>query len=130
MASLNEVTAPLTVRFPDGEVRVIAHHFPHPEGRVVFELYWHLADPDESIYVITGEQKGDGPWKIGECVFNVLGCHGTNHELATAYEKWLEFLQHAGTDYPPQPLIEAIARRYGAVTESVVQQNHSLSGES
>ena len=117
MADLHTLTAPLTVRTPTGDTRVVAHHFRHPEGTVIFDLYWHLGAPDESIHVIRGETKGDGPWKVGDHVFNVLGCHGTNSELALAYDQWQSYLKGAGDDYPAPPLIAAIARRYGATTD-------------
>ena len=114
MADLFSITAPLMIRFANGDEQVIAHHFKHAKGLLYFDLYWHLGQPQDTIHIVEGEVKGDGPWKIGEYVINVLGCHGTNSELATRYEQWQTFLQQAEADYPAEGLIHAIARKLGA----------------
>ena len=116
MADLFSMTTPLMIRNPQGEEQVIAEIFPHPNGLVYFDLYWYLGQPDETIHLVEGKLSGEGPWKIGEYVINVLGCHGTNAELATAYQQWQTYLQTAD-DYPPPPLVVAIARRMGAIIE-------------
>lgn len=117
MADLFSMTTPLMMRLPDGREQVIAEIFPHPDGLVYFDLYWHLGQPDETIHLLEGKVGGEGPWKIGEHVINVLGCHGSNAQLATEYQQWQTYLQSAADDYPLQPLITAIARRMGAIIE-------------
>jgi hypothetical protein len=72
---------------------------------------------DETIHLVEGTLSGEGPWKIGEHVINVLGCHGTNAELATAYQQWQTYLQTVADDYPSPPLVATIARRMGAIIE-------------
>ena len=49
MTDLFSITAPLMIRNPQGEEQVIAEIFPHPNGLVYFELYWHLGQPDENL---------------------------------------------------------------------------------
>ena len=93
---------------------MLAECFPHPEGLLYFDLYWHLGQPAETTHVIKGEIQGEGPWKIDGHVINVLACHGTNHVLASQYQQWRDFLSTPQADYPPPPLVEAIARRLGA----------------
>jgi len=117
MADLFSMTTPLMIRSPDGKQAVIAEIFPHPEGLVYFELYWHLGQPEETIHLLEGTISGEGPWKIGESVINVLGCHGTDAELAMTHQQWQTYLQTAADDYPPSALIGAIARRMGAILE-------------
>ena len=117
MANLFDMTAPLMVRSPDGKQEIVVELFPHPDGLLYFAPYWHLGQVEESIHLIRGEAKGEGPWKVGDYVFNVLGCHGTDAELASAYQQWRAYLQTAAEDYPPPPLVAAIARRLGANTE-------------
>jgi hypothetical protein len=117
MADLFSMATPLMVRHPDGKQEVIAEIFPHPQGLVYFDLYWHMGQPDETIHLLEGTVGGEGPWKIGEHVINVLGCHGTNAQLASEYQQWRTYLQTAVDDYPPLPLITAIARRMGAIIE-------------
>lgn len=115
MADLFSVTAPLMLRLPNGETKVIAACFPHSQGLLYFDLYWHLGQPADTTHIITGELSGEGPWKIAGHVLNVLGCHGTNAELAGEYQQWQAYLNSAqADDYPPAPLIAAIARKLGA----------------
>jgi len=114
MADLFTVTAPLLVRHADGSQRVIAECFPHPDGLVYFELFWNLRDPETTVHVVTGPFKGDGPWKIGDTVIRVLGCHGTDGELARQYDEWRQYRTQHNDTYPERPFIEAIARRLGA----------------
>ncbi|HCU54512.1 MAG TPA: hypothetical protein DIC36_09650 [Gammaproteobacteria bacterium] len=114
MADLFTVTAPLLIRRPDGRQHVAAEIFRHPHGVVYFELFWNLRDPEQSVHVVTGTFKGDGPWKIGDTVIRVLGCHGTDGDLARQFDEWRMYrAQHTDT-YPERPFIEAIARRHGA----------------
>ncbi len=117
MADLFSITAPLMMRNPQGKEQLLAELFPHPKGLIYFELYWHLGQPDETIHLVEGTLSGEGPWKIGDYVINVLGCHGTNADLATIYQQWQTYLHSAAADYPPAPLIAAIARRMGAIVE-------------
>ncbi|MFP3874668.1 MAG: hypothetical protein ACLFQT_04900 [Thiohalophilus sp.] len=117
MADLFSITAPLMIRTPDGEEKVIAHHFPHPKGLLYFDLYWHEGQPWKQTHVIEGEVTGEGPWKIGDHVINVLGCHGTNSDLAMQYEQWQSYIQRPDADYPPEPLIAAIAKKLGATPD-------------
>ena len=117
MADLFTVTAPLAMRLPNGEMHSIAECYKHPKGLLVFWPFWHLQKPEEGIQLIKGWISGEGPWKIDGYVINVLGCHGTNAELASAYQQWQTYLQTSADDYPPPSLVTAIARRLGAITE-------------
>lgn len=114
MADLFTVTAPLLVRHPDGTQHVMAERFPHPDGLVYFELFWNLRDPAETVHLVEGPWKGDGPWKVGNVVIRVLGCHGTDGELARQFDQWRMYLAEHADTYPKRPFIEAIARRLGA----------------
>ncbi len=89
----------------------MAERFPHPRGLLYFDLYWHLGDPEETLHLVEGTIEGEGPWKVGGCVITVLGCQGSDGELALAWEAWLEARAEG---YPPEPLVRAIARRLGA----------------
>jgi hypothetical protein len=115
MASLFSVSSPLVIRLPTGEKRVVAECLPHPDGLLYFDLCWHLGQPEETIHLLRGTISGDGPWKVGGCVLQVPGCHGTDPELAGAFARWQAYLEQAGDDYPSRGLILAIARRSGAV---------------
>ena len=111
------MTAPLMLRKPDGAATIMVERFPlaHGEGLVYFEMYWHLQRPaSRAIHRIEGEVKGEGPWKIGDAVITVLGCHGTHPELAAAFSEWQSFLQQGGAGYPARPVIESLARDCGA----------------
>ncbi len=114
MADLFTVTAPLAIRSPDGENHYVAELFKHPKGLLCFKPYWHQLEPDEGIYLIKGWLEGDGPWKISGHIISVLACHNTEACPATEYNEWRNYLMQHGEEYPPKPLIAAIAARLGA----------------
>ena len=116
VADLFSVTAPLLIRLADGSRAVIAECFPHPQGILYFDLFWHGGDPAETIHLIAGEITGAGPWKIGASVVRVLGCQGTDAELADAWAQWSLYLNDCAEEYPPRALIYAIARGRGAIS--------------
>jgi hypothetical protein len=117
MADLFTVTAPLLIRHPDGRQHVAAELFPHPHGIVYFELFWNLRDPEQTVHRIEGLLKGDGPWKVGNTVIRVLGCHGTDGALARQFDEWRMYRSEHDDTYPARAFIEAIARRLGAVVD-------------
>jgi len=90
--------------------------FRHPLGLLVLEAFWHLKRPDEAAHLLRGELHGDGPWRIGDCVITVLGCQGTDPDLADQFAAWRDYLQSpaAAQAYPPPAQIQDIARRLGA----------------
>lgn len=111
MADLFTITAPLYIHKQNGESKVIAELFAHPDGLVYFEINWHLGQPDETIHVLHGELTGEGPWKIADHVIHLLGCQGCDANLALLYQDWQSYLQTAMDEYPPRELIAAIARK-------------------
>ncbi|MGE5154440.1 MAG: hypothetical protein ACM3ST_10515 [Bdellovibrio bacteriovorus] len=115
MADLFAVTAPLALRHPDGSEQVIAACFPHPSGLLYLDCFWHLRTPNEAAHLIRGELRGEGPWRIGDAVIRVIGCHNTDPQLAGPYAQWREYLETRGAaEYPPPEQIREIARRLGA----------------
>ncbi|WP_295541884.1 hypothetical protein [uncultured Thiohalocapsa sp.] len=112
-----EVTAPLALRWRhSGAAKVVAACFPHPQGLLYLDLFWHRKTPAEAAHLLTGELTGRGPWRIGDCVITVLGCHNTDPDLADAFARWRVYLESdaAATEYPPPEQIRDIARRLGA----------------
>jgi len=114
MADIFSLTAPITVKRLNGPQQVVAEYFKHPQGILYFDLYWHTQQPEQAMHIVEGEITGEGPWRVGDTIFNVLGCRGTNIEMAMQHEQWLTYLQTPGTDYPVDGLIHAIARKMGA----------------
>ena len=117
MADLFSVTAPLAIRFKDGRRQIMIERMPYRNGILFLQPFWTETGVETALRFVPGPVRGDGPWKVGDYVFNVLGCHGTNSELALAFDQWQSYLEQAGEDYPAPPLIAAIARRYGAATD-------------
>ena len=113
MADLFTVTAPIKIRLPDGEQQVIAELFPHPDGLLYFELHWQQ-DKDSRIHLIEGELKGEGPWKIADHILYVLGCRGTDADLAVEFDEWRTWRMEQPGDYPDERMIARIASTYGA----------------
>ena len=112
MADLFSVTAPLAMRSPQLGKRIAIEVFPHREGGVLaFEPFWYLEGG--RIHHIPGELTGEGPWRVGECIFTILACHGTDPELAQTWSQWQMYAQDA-EDYPPMREIVETAIRHGA----------------
>jgi len=116
MADLFTVTAPLSITLPSGENRLMVEHFKHPKGLLYFTPYWHTQDvPGDNIYLVKGWIAGDGPWRISDHVIQVLACHGVDACLATDFNDWQNYRMMNAAAYPPEPLVEAIARKFGAL---------------
>lgn len=130
-----DVTAPLALRWrapgrrpdgrptasPDGNpegigAKVIAACFPHSEGLLYLDLFWHQSAPQQAAHLLRGELTGNGPWRIGDWVISVLGCHSTDADLADDFARWRDYLASnaAAAEYPPPAQIRDIARRLGA----------------
>ena len=62
--------------------------FQHPDGILYFRPFWDQLHDGEGIQIVTGEIKGEGPWKVGDAVVTVLGCQGTNPEQAAEFADW------------------------------------------
>ena len=114
MPDLFSMKSPLMIRFPDGEKRIMAEYFKHPDGLLFFDVFWHQSD-DSAIHLVKGAYKGDGPWKVGDAVVTVLGCHGSDPELASLFSEWQSYLQMSPETYPADALIKKIATSKGAV---------------
>lgn len=114
MADINQVTAPLVLRDPDGNEKVIAAAFTHPLGLLCLDLFWHLSNPNEAAHLIPGELQGEGPWRVGDHRLRVLGCHNTDPHLADQFAEWNQYLQNHPGEYPPRAQVVEIATRLGA----------------
>lgn len=120
VADLFSITAPRRVRRSDGSTHVMAECFPLATGQglVYFELFWHLQRPaTRAIHVLQGEVRGDGPWKVGDGIITILGCQGTDPDLAASYAEWQEYFQQGAPGYPADEVIHALARSVGAATD-------------
>lgn len=115
MAIIQDVTAPLVIRFGDGSEKVVAHCFPHPRGLLYLDLFWHQSSPARAAHLVEGELNGEGPWKVGDAVIRVLGCHNTDPHLQDQFTPWREYQQHHADQYPPPDQVRAIARKLGAI---------------
>ena len=114
MAQIDQVTAPLVLRDPQGHEQLVAACFPHPRGLLYLDLYWHQSTPQQAAHLIEGELRGEGPWRIGDFRLRVLGCHNTDPHLAAPFAAWQQYLQQNPQDYPPRRQILELARRLGA----------------
>lgn len=114
MARIEDVTAPLVIRFGDGTEKVVAHCFPHRLGLLYLDPFWHQRTPPEAAHLLRGELSGNGPWKIADAVIRVLGCRNTDPQLQDQYLPWRDYLEQHGDRYPPLAQVREIARRLGA----------------
>jgi len=112
MADLFSVTAPLLIRYRDGSAHVMVHRFRHPHGLVYFRPFWDRLPVAEGIVLAAGEIHGDGPWKVGDAVVTLLGCHGSHPEYAAEYADWQSRLAQCREDYPEDEQLAQLAREY------------------
>lgn len=113
MADLFSVTAPLLIRYPDGTRHVMVAQIPHPDGLVYFRMFWDRLPLQEGVLLARGELRGSGPWKVGDAVITVLGCHGTNPAEAAEFSAWQFHLEQLGGRYPGREQLQQIARDAG-----------------
>jgi hypothetical protein len=113
MAQIDTVTAPLVIRFSGNREKVVARAFPHPQGLVYLDLFWHLSTPDEAAHLIRGKLQGEGPWRVGDARIRILGCASTDPHLQEAYLPWRDYLNQHPEDYPPEAQIREIAQSLG-----------------
>lgn len=116
MADLFAMKAPLMIRLANGEKHIMVKYFRHADGILFFDVFWHQTVPP-GIHLVTGEYKGEGPWKVGASVIHVLGCHGSDPELANLYAQWQYYLQTDADDYPSENEIISLARQHGAIID-------------
>ena len=110
MADLFSVTAPLLIRYPDGTAHVMVHRLRHPQGLVYFRTFWNRLPRAEGIVLAAGEIRGDGPWRVGDAVVTLLGCHGSHPEYAAEYADWQFHLAQCPDDYPESGQLAVLAR--------------------
>jgi len=115
MPDLLSVTAPLVIRLPNGSREIMVERFRHPKGLLYFTPFWHLGDPAKAVRLAEGGIKGDGPWKVGTAVVQVLGCHSSEPLCAAEFDSWRDYLMQAGDEYPPHDMIVRMARARGAI---------------
>ena len=113
MADLFTLTVPLLIRFPDATRHVMVGCFRHPEGIVYVRPFWDQLPAGEGIRLVTGDLKGEGPWKVGDAVVTVLGCQGTHPEQSAEFADWKFHLEQRGEHYPGRDELQAIAQEQG-----------------
>lgn len=93
----------------------MAEYFRHPEGLLFFEVFWEQLKDGTGIHLVKGEYKGEGSWKVGDCVINVLSCHGSDPELAGLFAEWQVYRRMTVDTYPTEQIIKAMAVSRGAI---------------
>ena len=63
---------------------------------------------------VAGPVRGEGPWKVGDAVVTVLGCHGSDPELASEFAAWQAAREQLGADYPRAEHIARLMREAAA----------------
>ena len=89
--------------------------FQHPDGILYFRPFWDQLHDGEGVQTVTGEIKGEGPWKVGDAVVTVLGCQGTNPEQAAEFADWKFHFEQRGEQYPTRDELQIIAVEKGVL---------------
>jgi hypothetical protein len=100
MADLFSVTAPLSIRFADGDKAIMVERLAHHGGLLFLTPFWTEKAVEQVLWYVGGPITGEGPWKVGQAVVQVLGCHGTDPVLATEFAQWQSYLEQLGDGYP------------------------------
>jgi hypothetical protein len=106
MADLFSVTAPLAIRFRDGSRQIMIERIPYADGVLFLPPFWTETGIETALRFVAGPVAGDGPWKVGDAVVTVLGCHGTDPHLASEFAAWQDYLEQLGAGYPERDRIE------------------------
>ena len=115
MADLFSVTAPLAIRFRDsGEKQIMIERLPFNDGLVFLPAFWSDVGVERALRYVPGPIDGDGPWKVGNAVVTVLGCHGTDAELASDFSGWQTRRTQLGDRYPDTDAIHQEMKLYAA----------------
>ena len=115
MPDIFEMKRPLAVNYASGEKTVIVAYYPHPQGLVYLEPFWENKAEGQQATVIEGEIKGEGPWIINDAIISLVGCQGTDPDLAQQLAQWEFHVQSVEDDYYQPEEIRQLARKYGAL---------------
>ena len=115
MPDLFEMQRPLAVNFADGRKTIMVAYYKHPEGMVYLEPFWEQKSEYEKAVVLKGSVKGEGPWKIADAVISLVGCQGTDPDLAQLLAEWEFHVQSVGADYYQPESIRTLAKKFGAL---------------
>jgi len=108
---------PLAVNFTNGHKAIMVAYYPHKEGLVYLPPFWEQLPKGQQATVIKGRITGEGPWKLADAVISLVGCQGTDAELAQLLADWEFHLQQQAADYYQPQAIRALAKEYGALIE-------------
>jgi hypothetical protein len=114
MADLFSVTAPLAIRFSDGSRQIIIERMPYRDGMLFLPAFWTEAGAGSALRFVAGPLRGEGPWKVGDAIVTVLGCQGTDPELAAEFAAWQGYREQLGCNYPQPGEIGRLMDEYAA----------------
>ena len=92
--------APLLIRHADGRLEVMVERLPHAHGLIYFRPFWNHLPAEQGVAFVSGEVRGEGPWKVGDAVVTVLGCRGSHPQQAAEFAEWQTYREQLGDDYP------------------------------
>ena len=115
MPDLFDMQRPLAINYKDGSKGIMVAYYPHAEGLVYLEPFWENKSAENKARVLVGEIKGDGPWRCGDASITLVGCQGTDADLAQLLSQWEDHVQEVGPDYYKVDEIRSLARSFGAM---------------
>ena len=106
---------PLAVNYSNGEKALMVAYYHHAEGLVYLPSFWEQEAEGAKATVIKGKIQGEGPWKVSDAVISLVGCQGTDPEMAQMLAEWEFHVQSMSEDYYHPESIRSLAREYGAL---------------
>lgn len=111
MTDIFTIKSPLVAYDSSGTKYVVVEIFSHAEGALVFEPFWN--ESDKAIHIVQGEIYGEGPWKIGGTIFNMLGCGEQDMELTVM--QWQDLLLNKISAEEYNRILRETVRKYGGL---------------
>ena len=87
---------------------------PYRDGILFLQPFWTETGVETALRFVPGPVRGDGPWKVGDAVVTVLGCHGSDPELAGEFAAWQGHLEQLGSGYPGREQIALLMQEHAA----------------
>jgi hypothetical protein len=113
LTDLFSITAPLLIRHAGGVKHVMIECFRHPDGLVYLRRFRGREPDAQDMHFVQGEVTGEGPWKIGDAVMTLPGCHGSNPGETAEFAEWQFHAGQLGDACPSRSELEKMARDRG-----------------
>lgn len=107
---------PTLLIFRNGETRIAAYIFPHPQGLCFVDLWWDTPG-QQPFHVLAGEVQSisGGSWRVGDVLVRDLD---KNDAEWAEWQRWLDYREAGGAHLTDEMAYNAIRESGGLVEEA------------